>query len=111
MVAIVDRAGTQAGEIASRIWLGIALAPQLVDTEDPGQVALLLAFGPPMDQGRAQQVQCARRRQHRRAGAEIFFVENDLLHKAGAASAIFLGPRDPDPAGSVHGLLPGDAPF
>ena len=46
-----------------------------------------------------------------RPGAEIFLVEDHLLHKAGAAPAIFLGPGDPDPAGGVHRLLPGNALF
>src|SRR6266404_204819 len=111
VLASIDCAGSEAGEIAARVGLGIALAPQLVGAEYPRQVALLLLFGPPVDQGRTQQVQRARGRQYRGSGAEIFLVKDDLLHKAGAPPAIFLGPRDPDPAGSVHRLLPSDAFF
>src|SRR5437763_16990238 len=59
----------------------------------------------------AQQVQRARRRKHRRTSAEIFLVEDHLLHKAGATAAIFLGPGDPDPPGGMHRLLPRDALF
>ena len=111
MVATVDGAGAQAGEVAAGIGLGIALAPQLVGAENARQMPLFLLLGSPVDEGRAQQVQRARRRQDGRAGAEIFLVENDLLHKAGAAPAIFLRPGDPDPAGGVHLLLPGNALF
>src|SRR5260370_25275217 len=109
MVAPIDGAGAQAGEIAPGIGLGIALAPQLVGTEDPRQMALFLLFGPPVNQGRAQQVQCARRRENRRTGAEIFLVEDHLLHKARAPPALFFGPGHPDPAGGAHRLLPPNA--
>src|SRR5260370_5339124 len=111
MVAPIDGAGTQAGEIAAGIWFRIALAPQLVGAEDARQVPLLLLFGSPMNERRAQQVQRARCRQNRRTGAEIFLVEDHLLHKARAAPAIFFGPGDPDPAGGVHRLLPPNALF
>ena len=111
MVAVVDRAGAQAGQIGAGARLGIALAPDLVGAEDLRQVARFLLLGAPMDQGRAQKVEAALARQDRRAGAEIFLVEDHLLHKAGAAPAIFLGPGDADPAGGVHLLLPGDALF
>ncbi len=111
MIAIVDRAGAQAGEIAAGVGLGIALAPQLVGAEDLRQMPLLLLFGAPVDEGRAQQVERAGGRQDRGAGAEILLVEDDLLHEIGAAAAIFLGPGNADPAGGVHLLLPGDALF
>jgi len=111
MVAPLDGASAQAGEIASGIGLRIALTPQLVGAEDAWQMPLLLLFGSPMDERRAQQVQRARRRQNGRTGVEIFLVEDHLLHKAGAAAAIFLGPGDSDPAGGVHLFLPGDALF
>ncbi len=64
-----------------------------------------------MDQGRAEQVQGVRGRQYRRAGAEIFLVEDHLLHELGAAAAVFVGPGDADPAGRMHLFLPGDALF
>src|SRR5260370_15363117 len=111
MVAPIDGAGTQAGEIAAGIWFRIALAPQLVGAEDARQVPLLLLFGSPMNERRAQEIQRVRCRQNRRTGAEIFLVEDHLLHKARAAPAIFFGPGDPDPAGGVHRLLPPNALF
>jgi hypothetical protein len=111
VVALVHRTGPQTGEIAAGVGLGITLAPQLVGAEDTRQVALLLFLGAPMDKGRAQQVQCAGCRQDRGASAEIFFVENHLLHKTGAAAAILGGPGNSDPARGVHRLLPGDALF
>src|SRR5579864_7379241 len=69
----------------------------------------LLFLGTPMDEGRAQQADPAGTRQDRRAGAEVLLVPDHLLHEIGAAPAIFLGPRDADPAGFVHLFLPGDA--
>jgi hypothetical protein len=42
---------------------------------------------------------------------EIFLVEYDLLLKTGAGAAILLGPRDPDPAGGMHCLLPRNSLF
>src|SRR6266851_753873 len=111
MVALVDGAGAQAGEIRAGARLGIALAPDLVGAEDLWQMPLFLLLGAPMDEGRAEQPEPRSARQDRRAGAEIFFVEDHLLHKAGAPPAIFRGPRDADPAGLVHLLLPPDALF
>src|SRR6267154_717950 len=111
VVTPVDGARAQAGEIAAGLWLRIALAPELVGAEDARQVPLFLLLRSPMNERRAQQVQRARRRQHRRTGAEIFLVEDHLLHKARAAPAIFLGPGDADPAGGVHRLLPRNALF
>src|SRR5580704_13753586 len=90
MVAPVYRASAQAREIAAGIRLRIALAPQLVGAEDARQVPLFLLLRSPMNERRAQQVQRARRRQNRRTGAEIFLVEDHLLHKARAAAAIVL---------------------
>src|SRR5437588_3831548 len=109
MVALIDGAGAQAGEVGAGPRLGIALAPDLVGAEDPRQMALFLLLGPPVDQRRAQQAEPAGAGQDRGAGAEILLVIDDLLHEAGAAPAIFLGPGKPDPAGGVHPLLPGDA--
>src|SRR3989440_12947772 len=99
MVTPVDGAGAQAGEISAGIGLRIALAPQLVGAENARQVPLLLLLGSPMNERRAQQVQRACRREHRRPRAEIFLIEDHLLHKAGATAAILLGPGDPNPPG------------
>ena len=54
MITQVYGTGTQAGEIAAGIGLRIALAPQLVSTEDARQMTLLLLFGSPMDESWAQ---------------------------------------------------------
>jgi hypothetical protein len=45
------------------------------------------------------------------AWARVLLVEDDLLHKARAAAAEFLGPGDPDPTRRMHRPLPGDAFF
>jgi len=111
MVAVVDSSGSEAREIAAGVGLGKALAPQFVGVEDARQVALLLLLGPPMNEARAEQVEPAGPRQDRSAGAREFLVEDDLLHKVGAAAAILLGPGEPDPARCVHRLLPLDALF
>ncbi len=72
-------------------------------------MALLLLLVAPMNERRAQEVEAALARQDRCPDAEVFLVPDHLLHEIGAAPAVFLGPRDPDPAGRVHLLLPGDA--
>ena len=74
-------------------------------------MAQLLLLGPPMDEARAEQVQPARSRQDGGAGARVFLVEDDLLHKARTTAAILPGPGEPDPARGVHRPLPGDAFF
>src|SRR5947199_11002 len=91
--------------------LGMARAPDLVEAEDPWQIPFFLLFGARMNEGWAQQAHADRAGQDRRAGAEILFVEDHLLHKAGAAPAIFLWPGQADPAGRVHLLLPRAALF
>src|SRR5436305_12009221 len=102
MVALVDGAGPQAGEIGAGAGLGIALAPDFVGAEDLRQVVLFLLLGAPMNQGWAEQVEAALARQDRRPGAEILFVPDHLLHKVSAAAAILLWPGDADPARFVH---------
>src|SRR6516164_10339021 len=109
MVAMVDGAGSEARQIAAGVGLGKALAPQLVGIEDARQMALLLFLCPPMNQARAEQIEAACPRQHRRAGVRVLLVEDDLLHKVGAAATIFLWPGEPDPPRGVHHLLPLDA--
>src|SRR5947207_4405628 len=111
MVALVDRAGAQAGEIGAGARLGITLTPDLVAAEDRWQIPFFLRLGAPMNEGGAEKAHADRARQDRRAGAEILLVEDYLLHKAGAAAAIFLWPGQADPAGRVHPLLPGAALF
>src|SRR5260370_7229779 len=97
MVAPIDGAGTQAGEIAAGIWFRIALAPQLVGAEDARQVPLLLLFGSPMNERRAQQVQRVRCRQTRRTGAEIFLVEVHPPQKPPAPPPTSFRPAHPTP--------------
>src|SRR5438128_167491 len=109
MVALVDGAGAQAGEVGAGAGLGIALAPDLVTAENLWQVPFLLVLRAPMNKGRPQEAHPDGPGQDRGAGAEILLVEDDLLHEADAAAAIFLGPGQPDPAGGVHLLLPGAA--
>src|SRR6266436_8632719 len=111
MVAMVDRTSAQARQIATGVGLGKALTPQFVGAKDARQVAPLLLVAAPVNEARTQQVEGARRWQNRGAGTDILLVEDDLLHEIGAAPAIFLGPRDPDPARGVHRLLPLDALF
>src|SRR5579862_9458910 len=109
MVAVVDGAGSEACQVRPGAGLRIALAPDLLGAQNLRQMPRFLRLVAPMNEGRAEQVEPALARQDRGAGAEIFLVPDHLLHEIGAAPAIFLGPRDPDPAGFVHLLLPGDA--
>src|SRR5262244_2035418 len=88
MVSPVDRTGAQARQIAAGIGLGKALAPQFVGIENSWQMALLLLLGAPINEARAEQIETAGAREDRRAGARVFLVEDNLLHKAGAAAAI-----------------------
>src|SRR5207244_8708632 len=111
MVALVYGTGAQAGEIGAGAGLGIALAPDLVGAQDPRQVPFFLLLGAPMNESRAEQAEAAGAGQDRRPGAVIFPVLAHLLHEAGAAPAIFLGPGKSDPAGGMHLLLPEDALF
>src|ERR1043166_9390815 len=50
MVALIDRASAQAGEIGAGPRLGIALAPDLVAAKDLWQVPLLLRLSAPMNE-------------------------------------------------------------
>ena len=108
---MVDRTSAQAREVAAGVGLGKALAPQFVGAKDARQVTALLLVAAPVDEARTEQVEAARPWQNRGAGADILLVEDDLLHEARTTAAIFLGPRDPDPARGVHRLLPLDALF
>ena len=111
MVAAIDGARPEASKVAAGAGFGKALTPALLAGEDARQMALFLRLGAALDQRRTQEVDGASPRQDRGAGAEILLVENHLLHKAGAAPAIFFRPGNPDPAGGVHLFLPGDALF
>ena len=44
-------------------------------------------------------------------GVCVFFVKNDLFQQTGAATAVFFGPGNTDPAAVVHGALPDTAFF
>src|SRR5579862_1128931 len=69
----------------------------------------LLRLGAELDEGWAEQVERAVTGEDRRMRPEILLIEDHLLDKARATPAILLGPRDADPAGGIHFLLPVDA--
>ena len=48
LVAVEDRAATEVREVGSGVRLGVALTPDVLATQDPGQVVLLLLFTSPL---------------------------------------------------------------
>ena len=106
VVAAVLGAGAEAREVRARARLRVALAPDVVAAQDARQVALLLRLGAPLDEGRARHADAGVAGEHGRARPEALLVVDDLLHQGGAAPAVLLGPRDPDPARRVHAALP-----
>ncbi len=75
MLAAIDRARPQAGEVAAGAGLREALAPAFLAGEDALQVPLFLRLGAELDQGRAEQVDRAVPGEDRRMRAEILLVE------------------------------------
>src|SRR6185503_4470428 len=106
MIPPVLGAGAEPGQVRARARLRVTLAPDVVAAQDARQVALLLRLGAPLDDGRARHADAGVAGEHGGARPEALLVVDDLLHQGGAAAAVLLGPRDPDPARRVHAALP-----
>jgi hypothetical protein len=106
VVVPLDRPCPQTGQVRAGARFGEALTPDLVGVLDGWQVTLLLSVGAPVHEGGADQVEAHAARQHRGPRRRVLLVPDDPLDQPGAAPAVLLGPRDADPAGRVHRLLP-----
>ncbi len=109
MVAGVDGACLEGGQIRAGAGLGESLAPDLAGVQDGGKVPAPLLVGAPVDEGGADQVEGHVPREHGRARRRILLVPDDALDEPEPAASVLLRPRDADPARRVHGFLPGAA--
>src|SRR5205814_9690530 len=95
------------GQVAARVRLAEALAPDLLGREERGQVALLLRVGAMRHHDGAAHAEPDDVDRLGRLREDHLVVEDQLLHEAGASAAVLLGPGDADIAGLVELLLPG----
>ena len=72
------------GEVGAGVGLGVALRPELLDGQDPGQEAPLLLLGAERDQGRAEQLLAEVVDPGGRVGPGVLLVEDHLLPQAAA---------------------------
>jgi hypothetical protein len=98
VVAAVLRPRAQAREIRAGAGLGIALAPDVVGSEDPREEVAPLRLRPPVDDGRPGELDARVAREHGPAGGEVLLLEDRLLQHRRAAAAVLARPRDADPA-------------
>ena len=96
VVAVLDRARLEGGEVGAGVGLGIALAPDDVAGGDAGEELLLLLFVAVDDHGRAGVGHADEARVGRAVVRELF-REHYLLHVAHPLSAVFPRPRRRDP--------------
>ena len=112
VVAILDGAGLQAGEVRPRLGLAESLAPEGVAFGYAGQVLFFLLLGPVDDDGRAYEVDAL---VLDLLGATVadHLLEDKLHHRRGGLTAVLLGPGHGPPAlvaelaAHLH-LLPAD---
>src|SRR5262249_53318073 len=90
----------------TRTRLGITLAPDLLGREHFRQIAALLLFSTPMQQGGADQRNPLAVNQLRGTRAIELLVIDVLLRDGRAPSAILIGVLNPNPATSMHLLVP-----
>ena len=110
VVAVADRRGLRAGEIAARSGLGESLAPDLVGGEQRLQVLLLLFLGAVVQNRRRGHAEADDVDQERSAGtAEL--LAGDSLEALVPASAVLARVVAGDQAGLVALLLPGAEVF
>src|SRR5487761_1985398 len=107
MVTVAHRRGAERRQVAARVRLRKALAPDLFGREQFRQIAFLLLRRAEGDDCRSDQAERDDVGHGRRLGAGHFLDENDLLHYGSAASAEVLGPGDARPSGVVERALPG----
>ncbi len=78
-VAVESGLRRDAGQVRARARFGVALAPQLLETADPGQEAFLLFRSAERDERRAQQPLADDVDLRRRVRLRVLLVEDDLL--------------------------------
>src|SRR5712691_2418239 len=111
VVAFVLGARLQARQVAARVGLAEALAPDLLGRQKRREVAFLLLVGAVGDHDRAAHPEADDVDRLRRVGQDHLVVEDQLVHEGAAAAAVLLGPGDADVAGVVELLLPRAAAF
>ena len=107
VVAVEHGARLEIGEVAARVGLGEALAPDLLGGEDLGQVPLALGRRAMAHDGRGRRGQPAPVERLRRLCARHLLVEDDLLHDRGAAPPVLGRPVHAHVARAVEPPLPG----
>ena len=110
VIPVLDRPGLQRGDIRAGAGLRIALTPDLLGGENFRQIALFLLLGRPMHQGRTDQRDAQAVDQGRRLDPPELLAKDDTLLEFRPAPAVSLGPRDPDPAATVHLAMPPEMP-
>ena len=111
LVAVADGPRLDVGQVAARVGLGVALAPQLGALPDRREEARLLLGRAVVDQGRAEQPLAHDVDPARRRGPGVLLVEDDLLGHGGAPAAVLdrpaqAGPAAPRPAPSPSAGAP-----
>src|ERR671918_267924 len=106
--AAVDPAGPAAdgGQVAARVGLGPALAPQVLGRRHPGQDVGLLGGRPELEHRGGQQEDAVLGDAGRAAGPVVLLLEDEPLPERGAAAAELLGPRHRGPAAGVQVAFP-----
>ncbi len=105
-VAVEDGARLEIGEVAARVGLREALAPELVGVQDLAEMPGLLRRRAVAHQGGTEHGDAAAIHGLGRLRAGHLFVEDDLLHDRGAAPAVLRRPVDADVARLVEDTLP-----
>ncbi len=106
VVAVADGGGPQAGEVGSRLRLGVADREMQLPGGDPGQVERLLLVGPEPHDRRSHGVD--RQERHGNAGYRRLVGEDQLVGDGGVAAAVGGGPAQRQPA--VGAKLADDLP-
>ncbi len=109
LVAVADGSRLDVGQVASRVGLGVALAPQLGALPNGRQEAGLLRGRAVVDQGRAEEPFTHDVDAAGRGGAGVLLVEDDLLGHAGPPAAVLDRPAEAGPAAPRQHLLPAPA--
>src|SRR5690606_23466522 len=100
----------QAGQIGTGARLGVTLTPPVLALENTRQVVVLLLLGTEFDDYRSDHVD-AERKHGGGTGLGTFFLEDVLLDRAPAGTAILFRPVQSQPALLVENLLPADRVF
>ncbi|MCY1222161.1 hypothetical protein D9M72_342420 [compost metagenome] len=107
VIAVAARAAADRGHVGTGVRLGPALRPDMLARGHARQEARLLRRGAELHQRRPEQEDAVLVDAHRRAGAPVFFLEDEPLDQVAAAPAQFGRPRDHAPAALVERGFPG----